>query len=172
VIRRVLRRLVRAYEKSLGTELPYLDDVVTHRPGALLPLSALAVGGRFGRRMPTDTLHMVRIGATWAHDCGACVQIAVDFAVADGLSPSAIENALEGRDELLSPGMRSAFRFGEAVALGRDGESEREFIRAEWGRAALVEASVAAAYAVTFPILKRGMGHARACDVGQLRMSK
>ena len=128
MIRRLLRRLIRGYESTLGVDLPYLDDVTTHRPGALLPLAGLALGGRFGRRMPSDAL--------------------------------------------LSPGVRAAFRFGQALALGLDAEEERARIRSEWGESALVEASVAAAYAVTFPIVKRGMGHAHACDVRQLRLER
>jgi len=141
MIRRLLRRLVRGCESTLGVDLPYLDDVTLHRPGALLPLAGLALGGRFGRRMPSDALHTVRIGATRAQDCGACVQIAVDVAVDDGLAPSAVADALEGREELLAPGVRAAFRFGQALAVGLDAEEERALIRSEWGESALVEAS-------------------------------
>ena len=120
--------------------------------------------------MPSDALHTVRIGASQAQDCGACVQIAVNFAVEDGLPRSAAVAALGGRDEHPSfarPPVGVQVR--KRLAVGADAEAEGAFIRSEWGPPAVAEASIAAAYAVAFPIVKRGMGHARACDVENIR---
>ena len=161
--RLLLSKLVTRVEARLGVPLPYLRTVVDHAPSALLPIGLSMPAGAYGRRVPAPVLHMVRIGASWAQDCGECVQIAVNMALEDSVPAPEIQSALADRLDELPPDRREGFEFGSRISRGDQAEQIREALRARYGERGLIEASMAAAGAQFFPVLKRGMGFAQAC---------
>jgi alkylhydroperoxidase family enzyme len=168
--RYLLTRLVDRLERLLGVELPYLRVVADHAPGALVPIGLTMPASAYGRRVPAPVLHMVRLGATQAQDCGECLQIAVNVALADGVPAEDIQVALEGRGVSLPEEYRDAFDFGFRVADGSGAERLRDVLRERYAERGVIEASMAAAGAQFFPALKRGMGYAQACDLEHLSL--
>lgn len=168
MIRILLTRLVARFERMLGVELPYLRAVTEHSPSALLPIALSMPASAYGRQVPASVLHMVRLGATQAQDCGECLQIAVNMAVRDSIAAEDIRAALSGRFDELSSEFAEAFEFGR-LAGGQPASPDcREALRARYSEKGLIEASMAAAGAQFFPVLKRGMGFAHACDLDRL----
>lgn len=168
MIQTLLTKLVMRFEKTLGVGLPYLHAVVADAPGALVPIGLSMPASSYGQVVPAPVLHMVRLGATQALDCGECLQIAVNLAVKDSLEADDIRAALDGRLDHLSPEYAEAFEFGR-LASGQPVPLEtREAIRMRYSDRGLIEASMAASGAQFFPVLKRGMGYADACDLDAL----
>ena len=166
--RYLLSRLIDHFERFLGVELPYLREIVTSAPGAMLPIGLFMPASSYGRHIPSDVLHMVRLGATKAQDCGECLQISVNIASRDGVSSSVLRAAVHGRIEHLSAALADAFLFGQGVGSGLEVTPEREALRSRFGERGVIEASMAAATALLFPALKRGMGFAQTCDLEAL----
>ena len=157
---------IRRQEKALGVPLDYLRDVVCWNPSVVMKLGLLAPLGNHRRHAPADALHLARIQATLAEDCGDCVQIAVNLARHDGIRPEWIQAVLQHQPEALPPELNLVYRFVEAV-LGDTPEQEdyRRQVRQEYGNGALVEFSLAVALASFFPRFKRGLGHGASCSL-------
>ena len=168
--RYLLTKLTHRFERFLGVELPYLRAVVEHAPGAMIPIGMSMPAAGYGGVVPAPVLHMVRLGATQAQDCGECLQIAVNVARRDAVAGSDIEAAVHGRHSTLSEEYREAYLFGTHVGAGLDADELRESLRARYSERGLIELSMAAAGAQFFPVLKRGMGYARACDLQGLEL--
>lgn len=165
MIRPILRWVARRHQRRLGVETPYLDEVIEHAPGAVVPILGFIPAAGYGSHLPPDTLHVVRLGATLAQDCGTCLSIEVNRALAAGVPREVIAAAVGGSRKTLEPELEAARRFGERVARGLDVEEERTSLRDRFGARGVIEASIAVAGALTFPAVQRGMGHARACEL-------
>jgi len=129
----------------------------------MLPLAG------YRRRVSSEELHLVRLGASLALDCGACVEIALRMARAEGVPPDVLAAAAAGRAEALTDLQVDALEFGAMVARGAadaDLEPVRARIVRRLGESGVVEYSLAAATAAFYPTLKRAMGFASACDLG------
>jgi alkylhydroperoxidase family enzyme len=163
MLRPLLFWLGERYQRRLGVATPYFDEVVRHAPGALVPILGFVPATAYGSRTPDNVLHMVRLGATVAQDCGTCLEIGVRMARRAGVAANDVEAAVRGRATDLAPELAAAVRFGDRIARLEDAPAERDVIRAHFGEGGLVEASIAAAGAMTFPVLQRGLGFARTC---------
>lgn len=169
MFRPLIGRGIRAMERRLGVELPYLREVGRSAPALLprlfffLPLSA------YGRVVPSGVLHVARIGATLAQDCGECLPIAVNVALQDGVPRATVEAAVRGDTDALAEAEAEALAFAERISSGLDAVEEREAVRARFGDAGVVEMASAVASSQLFPVLKRGMGFAVSCRIDALR---
>ena len=122
------------------------------------------------RAAPKTLINLARIGALKVHDCGTCLQVAVDYAVKDGLSPEQIQTALWSSEALPA---HEALVVGYAQALAGkwpDLPQRMEALRRELGEAVLAELALAVATASVFPVAKQGLGIARACDLDAMRI--
>lgn len=162
---------VQRMEERLGVELDYLREMGRVAPGALARMGLLFPLASYGRTVPAPVLHLARLGATLAEDCGPCVQIAVNMGREDGVPSSVLGDALHGRMEALAPELRDALAFGRSVA-DRDPGADllRERLRDRYGDAGVVELALAVAAAQFYPVLKRGMGFARSCSLEGIRV--
>jgi len=167
----ILSRFIDRMERTLGVELDYLREVARSAPGALVPIGLMMPSGAYGETVSSDVLHLVRIGATLAQECGECLEIAVNLARADGLDAELIRAALSGPERGLSELQAAGLEFGAAVGAGVDPVEDRALIREYFGDRGVIEASLAAASSLVFPGIKRGMGFARACDIDALGLS-
>ncbi|HSM04660.1 MAG TPA: carboxymuconolactone decarboxylase family protein [Longimicrobiales bacterium] len=166
--RYLMGKLIEGFERRLGVELPYLNEIATHAPGAFVPILMFMPATAYGPTLPSTVIHMVRLGATQALDCGECLEIAVNVARQEGVGPEDIATALSGRADDLPAEHAEAFEFGRRLGVGQDAEEVRRAIRARYGERGLIEASMAAATSHLFPVLKKGMGFARACELSRL----
>ena len=161
----LLDRAVAREETKLGVPLDYLRTVGDVSTAAFVKLAAFAPLAQHRKEAPASVWHLARLAATQVQDCGTCVQIVVNQALADGVGPILLRAALDGDDRRLDDGERLAMRFGRAVAA-RDGAREAgEAVRDWFGEAVRVELALAVATAQVFPILKRGLGQDLACSL-------
>jgi alkylhydroperoxidase/carboxymuconolactone decarboxylase family protein YurZ len=165
----IMERGIRGMEKQLGVELNHLRTMARVSPGLLGRVALFMPLLAYRRRVPSDLQHMAGIGATMAQDCGECLQIAVNVAVAQGLSPKLVEAAVRGRTDDLTELQALALRFGERASTGVDTEEERAELEAHLGEAGVVELASSVAASQYYPVLKRGMGLAHACRIDGIR---
>lgn len=161
---------IRAMERRLGVGLDYMRQVARDSPRTLdkiRRLQALAI-----RRAGVDPApyHFASLGAIVFDDCGECVQIHVNLGLADGISPSALQAALDGRLGELPELLADAFRFGQALASGEDATDLRRRLRDHLGDDGLTELSFTVAGARFFPTFKRGLGVFESCSLRPVRV--
>ena len=148
-----------------GDAEPYIDDL--DRAGGFATEKfqhAMLLSGH-RHHAPAPLLHMARLGSTRAEDCGPCVEIVREFALADGLDPDRIQNALTGKPDSEDDAL--AYDFGAAVASGDVMQAAElgERIEEQYGRDVRTELSLGAASGRLFPAIKRGLGYASACTI-------
>lgn len=120
----------------------------------------------FRRYAPAPLLHLARLGAVQAEDCGPCVRTTARFAKAGGLSAVSLRAALAG-GAALAGDEAAAFRFGRAIAGGdaAGAAAEGEAIEVRFGRKIRTELALGAATVRFYPAMKRGMGMAASCAI-------
>jgi alkylhydroperoxidase family enzyme len=162
----LVRWRIRSAEKKHGEPLDYLREMFDHAPGAFWQFVKVAKAAGYRTVLPAAPFHVARIVAVRIQDCGPCVQTCVNLAKADGVELSVLKMALAGDFDMLPEPLGDVARFAQAVTSG-SGEQEayRDRLRAVFGEAAMVELALALALCQTFPILKRGLGHAKSCSL-------
>lgn len=163
----LVRRKIRSTEKKLGEPLDYLREMFADAPGAFWTFAKVAKASGYRNKLPAAPFHVARLVAVKHQDCGPCVQTCVNLAKADGVDPAVLKAAYHGRVDDLPESLRDVYRFAELVASGSSGEEDeyRDRLRAVFGDEAMVELALAIALCQTFPILKRGLGHAKSCSL-------
>ncbi|NIA71202.1 hypothetical protein HBA54_21615 [Pelagibius litoralis] len=162
--RGLLNRLYRQNPEQFG----WLRDAAAASPGVFWKLTLFAPLAGHRRAAPRALINMARIGALRAQDCGACLQIAVDYAVKEGTVRDHVRAALQAPDAL-PPQERMVLYYAQAVAGNRPEFVERvETVRRELGEAVLAELAFAVATTSLFPLAKRGLGVAAACDLERI----
>lgn len=162
----LVRWKIRSAEKKLGEPLDYMRQMFDHAPGAFWQFAKVAKASGYRSKLPAAPFHVARLVAARHQDCGPCVQTVINLAKEDGIDPAVLKAALLGTVDDLPESLRDVYRFAESVAEGNDDESEyRERLRAVFGEEALIELALAIALCQTFPILKRGLGHAKSCSL-------
>jgi len=162
----VVRWKIRSAEKRLGEPLDYLREMYDHSPGAFSQFAKVAKAAGYRSKLPAAPFHVARLVAVRMQDCGPCVQAVVNLAKEDGVEPAILKAALEGNVEALPDSLRDVYYFAEAVAAASGEEGQyRERLRQVFGEEALIEMAMAIALCQTFPILKRGLGHAKSCSL-------
>ena len=117
-----------------------------------------------------DIFHLARIGATLEEDCGPCAMIAARGALADGVSPDLINDALRGGQELAG-NQRTAFMFGQSVAQhAAEAFTLGDELEQRFGRVVRLELAMTAALVRGYPAFKRGLGLSKSCATTPLRV--
>lgn len=156
---------IRAAEHGLGVELPYMREIARVAPDLLGQLERIRGAAEYPRHVPTEVRHLAALGATMAQDCGPCVQIGVNLALADGVDPAVLRSALGLSGEPLEDEQADALAFGRAVGeQAVETDPLRRRLRERFGDAGVVSLSWAIAVAQFYPVLKRAMGFAQTCS--------
>ncbi len=160
----LLRKMIRRQERTVGVPLTYLDEVAAHSPGLVAKIGLLGPLGEHRRALPAEAKHVATVRAVLAEDCGACVQIAVNLALAEGVSRDVLAAVVHGRLWELPPNLEAICKFVDALQNQETiTESLRDQLEVEYGRDGVAELSVAFALAAFFPRFKRGLGAAQSC---------
>lgn len=164
MLQALLKKMIRRQERTVGVPLRYLDEVAAHSPGLVMKIGLLGPLGEHRRALPAEAKHVATVRAVLAEDCGACVQIAVNLALADGVSREVLAAVVNGRLWELPPNLEAVCKFVDALQNQETiTESLREQLRVEYGDDGIAELSLAYALAAFFPRFKRGLGHAQSC---------
>ena len=165
MIRAFLSSQINAMERTWNYDASYLRELLAVSPGAFIRFSLVASLGH-GRRAPGAALAAAGIVGTLAEDCGPCTQISVDMAAKAGVKPVVLRAILAGDEAAMGETAALGYRFAQAV-LERDMERAdplRDEIVRRWGKAGLVDLSLALTTARMYPTLKYGLGHGKTCS--------
>ncbi len=176
--------VIRVAEQRLGVTLEYLRVLASTSPATfakVLQLSAVLDAAASGRAaagrshcasINLASIHLAALAATIHDDCGECVQIAVNRALADGVDPRYVRAVLDDRVHELPPPLADAVRFGRGVVASDPAADDvRQRLAAQHGTRMIAELAFAVAAARLHPALKRGLGLAQSCRATRIVMS-
>lgn len=167
---RLLAFMVRRQEKVVGEPLDYLHVVIAHAPGVVPKLGLLGPLGNHRKALPPAAKHAAVVRATLGEDCGACAQMAVNLAKADGVADDLLRAVVYNRLEELPVELADICRWVEELQAGGDPVGLRGRLRQHYGEAGLIELSLAVSLAAFFPRFKRGLGAATSCALRPVRI--
>jgi|SRR5579885_3247518 len=163
-------RLLDSAERKFGENVDYLRDIAMVSRAAVYKFALFLLFAKHRKAAPVNAYYLASIGALKHEDCGPCLQIAVNQALADGVSPELLRAAIAGGDAL-DEDHRLYLDFGRAVSANApDAEELRRKVAEKLGPAAMVDLAIAIACARVFPALKRGLGHARSCSLVKIEV--
>jgi alkylhydroperoxidase family enzyme len=165
MLRWLIRKRLAAAERDLGVPVDYARHILDVSLGAFLKFVKVLPLDGYRRSLPAGPYHVARLVAVRHEDCGPCVQIVVNQAKKEGVSPEVLQAALASEPDALPEDLADAYRFAEAVVT-RSGDEDRlrDRIRQRHGEAGLVEMALAVAVCRIFPTVKRGLGYATSCS--------
>jgi hypothetical protein len=150
-------------ERRYAYDATYLHEMAEASPAAFRRFGRMQMAGKWQGPLPRDVWHAASIAGALHEDCGPCVQIATDMAIAAGVAPKAIADLLSGGAS--DADMKLAFDYGR-VLLAADPALDglRHAAKEQWGEAGVIALSMTAMTTRNYPVLKRAMGHAMACQ--------
>lgn len=159
------RRAIALQERMTGESAEHMRDIHAGSPAVFWRLTLATALYNHQKALPCDISSVAAIAALRSEDCGPCVQIAVNMALRQGVSPAILRIAATGAITELGEDARLAYDFSYAVATSDPrAEDLRLRIEQHWGKAGLAEFALIIATVRTYPALKRAMGYARTCQ--------
>ena len=164
MLKSFLHRYIRGFEKRYGYDATYMHEMADISTSGFNRFAIVQMaGGQWQADAPRDPYHAAGIAAVLVEDCGPCVQIATDIAVEAGMPPATIAALLAGGPA--DPDAQLGFDYGRALLHGSENLDDlRETIERKWGKKALLAISMHAMTGRNFPVIKRALGHAKACQ--------
>jgi len=171
-MRLLARAAQKGAEKKFGVPADYIGQMGETSTSGFLKFLLFLPLAAHRRKLPLDLSHAARITASRHEDCGTCVQIAVNVAGKEGMSPAFLEAVLGDRPGELSEDVTLVIEFTRAV-LRADGSEEalRERLESRLGPTQITELCLAIATARVFPTIKRGLGFAKSCSLVGVRVA-
>lgn len=124
----------------------HLNDIASYRK--VLPAEAHATGKMMGM------LH---------EDCGPCTQLTIQMAEEAGVAADQLEAVVLHRTADMSEDVLLVFTFALALTRQTAGLADaRDAVRAKWGEAGVIEATLATQAGRLYPMVKRGLGFDKA----------
>lgn len=162
----IARRRIAAFEKKFGYDMGYGRDLLALSRKAFWRFALVQPMAQLRDGVPLAAWYAAKIVAARAEDCGACVQLVVDMARADGVPDAVLRAVLRADPAALDADGGLGYRYARAVVC-RDAEvpSLRDEIIARWGTEALASLAVTLTASRMFPMLKCALGHGRACGL-------
>lgn len=154
-------RMIARMERRYTYDAAYLHEALDAAPAGARRFLRMQMTGNWRGGLPLEAFHAAALGAALHEDCGPCVQIVTDMAIESGVTPAAIAALLSGNGE---QDARLAFDYARALLADSETlDTLREAAKARFGQKGLLALSLRAMTARNFPVMKRVMGHARAC---------
>ncbi len=157
--RQALADFGRHYDYDVG----YLLELADASPEAFRAFEAAMPMARVRKAAPVEALHIAKIAAMRAQDCGPCTELALKIAREAGVAEPVVQGALRG-GKALDAAQRDIHDYARAVALNEDMDPALlSRLEARLGKAALAEIAVNLVGMRLYPTLKRALGHAKSC---------
>ncbi len=155
-----VRRFGARYEYDTG----YLEALLDASPAAFVKFTRVAALSRHRRRVPVEAAFAAKLVGALAEDCGPCVQLVADMAHEAGVADNEIRAILASDTAAMSDTVRAAYDFADAlVRRGSSLDRRRDAVRLLWGATGIVDLTLAAQASRLFPMVKAGLGFAKAC---------
>ncbi len=171
MIARVVEQNIARQEKQLGESMDYLRDIAAASPAAFLKFGAFAPLSRHRGAASREALAVARLVATRSEDCGPCLQLVANFALAEGVAPEVVRAALDGNVEALPAPLDDIHCFAVAVTRQEPRATVlSEELTGKLGRAVVVDLALAIASVRVFPTVKRALGYAQSCSLAPVEI--
>jgi hypothetical protein len=164
MLRWLLRRGVRAFERQWDYDASYLQEIVDTSPRAAWRFMSAARLGSYQRDVPLEALAAAAITAVRSEDCGPCTQLGIAMAERQGVRPEVLRAILKDDVAAMPDDVALAWRFTKAV-LAHDAAADdyRAVVLERWGPRAVVTLAFAITTARIYPTVKYAMGHGKIC---------
>jgi hypothetical protein len=166
MIRAFFSRWLDTFEREFNYDATYMRELLDSGGVATFFKFSLLPSLGHGKRAPKDAMAAVGILGTLSEDCGPCTQLGIDLATKSGVQPEVLRAILAGDTAAMGADAALAYDFAQAV-LERDMERAdplRDEIVRRWGKAALVDLSLALTTSRMYPTLKYGLGYGKTCS--------
>jgi len=165
MLRFFLNRTITAFERRWTYDASYMRELLALSPWAFIQFGLVTALGR-RREAPPAAMAAVGLVGTLAEDCGPCVQISVDMALAHGVPAAVLQAILAGDVAAMGPDAALGYAFARA-SLARnleEADTAREAVIRRWGQRGLTALALALMASRTYPTLKYALGHGRSCS--------
>ena len=164
MMRWLLRRGIRVFERQWNYDASYLHDIAEASPRAAWLFMRATRVGNWRRDVPLEALVAAGITAVRSEDCGPCTQLGTTMAERQGVRPEILRAILKEDVAAMPDDVALAWRFTKAT-LAHDPAADdyRAVILERWGPRALVSLAFAMTAARMYPTVKYAMGHGQAC---------
>lgn len=162
MIKRWLKSMIRTFERRYDYDAAYMKALVALDTGGAMKLALASpfLLHRFGA--PKDAYFAAKLRSVMRADCGPCLQLVARMAQEAGVGSATLLPALgkgTGSTEVML-----AVRFADAVIDDAPDLPEvMEAVRARFGKEGQAGLAAAVVAGHFYPLLKRGLGHARSC---------
>jgi hypothetical protein len=159
-----IHRYLRRMEKHYNYDASYMHEMADISTAAFRAYMKMQMAtAKYRGTAPRNAWFASGIAGALVEDCGPCVQISSDMAMEGGMPGEIIKALLSGTPT--DPDAQLGFDYGRALLNGSENLDDlRETIAKKWGQEALLAMSFRAMSARNFPVIKRAMGHAKACQ--------
>ena len=159
------RRGLKAFSIRYGYDASYMSHMLNVSPSAFMKFAAMMKLAQHNEAAPKEAMSAAKLVGALAEDCGPCVQLAVDMAREAGVPPGSLEAVLTRDRAAMDADTLLGFLFADTlVRRAPEEDAARDAVRAEWGEAAVIDLTLAVQIGRVFPMVKAGLGYAKACQ--------
>lgn len=159
----ILSKMIKKFESHYDYDASYMHDINSVSASATTRLMMLS-GMTSYSGSNKSVWGGAALAATLHGDCGPCAQLVIDRLIEQGLDAKQL-TACINKDWLTAADTGLGFRFAQATICNtEDLELLRGDILKKHGDTALIAASFATVSYPVYPLLKRALGSAKACQ--------
>ncbi len=162
----LMKNRIDSFEKTWRYDMTYARRLLQASPSALRAFASAARLGNYRAGLSKDAWYAAKLRGTLHEDCGSCLELVVQMALADGLEPRMVGAIVRGDTERLPAPIATVVRFSDAT-LSRDPSADD--LRAEivllHGQLGLATIALSLAAARLYPTVKYALGLGLACSV-------
>jgi hypothetical protein len=156
--------MLRKYEAHYNYDTSYMELMLDEAPRAFFKFAKIMGVSRYREVVPAEACFAAKLVGALKEDCGPCTQLVADMAHEAGMGADQIEAVLTANPGAMTAATALGYRFARAVAdHADDDETSRAAVRGQWGEKGVIELTLALQVGRIFPMVKAGLGHAKAC---------
>lgn len=160
----IARRMLRKFGAHYGYDVAYMEEMLDAAPKAFFKYAKLVDIAGHREVVPAEAVFAAKLVGALQEDCGPCTQLTVDMAREAGMADGQIEAVLRGNVAAMTATTLVGYRFARAVVDHADDDDAcRDAVRNQWGDKGVIELTLGLQVERIFPMVKRGLGHAKAC---------
>lgn len=161
----IARHFLNRFSVRYDYDATYLREMLKVSPTAFFRFAALSRLARHREAAPVEAYYAAKLVGALFEDCGPCTQLVVAMAREAGVADSDIGAILARDMASASDNAALGFRFADALTRETDDlDPARAAVRSAWGDAGVIDLTFAIQVGRLFPMVKRGLGHARHCE--------
>lgn len=161
----IARRMLRRFQARYNYDASYMEMMLDHAPRAFFKYNSVANLSRYRDVVPVEASFAAKLVGVLAEDCGPCTQLSVELAREAGMPDDQIEAVLTGSPARMTAATQLGYHFARAIVdRSGDDDARRDAVRAKWGERGVIELTLACQIVRIFPMVKVGLGHAKACQ--------